>query len=184
MTTTIRYVAFLRGVNVGGRKLIKMENLVRTFGSAGFQNVRTLIASGNVMFDARATDPDRLGKKIEKTLLKTLGYEVAVIVRTIDELKQLVKLNPFKKVKASKDKMMFVTLISSEPKPKPKFPLRSEKENLEVLVVINRAAFMVAYRKKTGWFAFPNNFIEKLWGVIGTTRNFSTLERIAAMGSD
>lgn len=82
MTT---YIAFLRGINVGGKKTIKMEDLVRVFASMGFRNVRTFIQSGKVIFDAPETG-DVLTRKIEKKLLKSFGYEVLVVLRTSDDL--------------------------------------------------------------------------------------------------
>jgi uncharacterized protein (DUF1697 family) len=176
-----RYVAFLRGINVGGRKMIKMAELARLLSAAGFKNVRTFIASGNVIFDAPQKESKMLAGKIEKTLLKGLGYEVSVVVMTIDKLKAITKRNPFKRVNPSDDVMLFVTLFSSELKPKPKLPLTSAPENLELVSVTDSAAFMVAHRKKTGWFDFPNNFIEKAFGLTATTRNWSTLVKIVAM---
>jgi uncharacterized protein (DUF1697 family) len=176
-----RYIAFLRGINVGGRKMIKMAELVRLFTAAGFKNVRTFIASGNIIFDSPQKDPKALAGKIEKTLLKGLGFEVAVVVMTLDKLKAITKRNPFKLVKPSDDVMLFVTLFSSELKPRPKLPLKNASDNLDVISVTDSAAFMIAHRKKTGWFEFPNNFIEKAFGVTATTRNWSTLVRIVTM---
>jgi len=176
-----KYIAFLRGINVGGRKMIKMAELVRLLTAAGFKNVRTFIASGNVIFDASQKDSAALAAKIEKTLLKGLGFEVRVVVMSLDQLKAITKRNPFKRVKPSDDVMLFVTLFSSELKPKPKLPLDSAPDNLEVVSVTDGAAFMIAHRKKTGWFEFPNNFIEKKFGLTATTRNWSTLVKIVAM---
>src|SRR5688572_17077779 len=90
------YVAFLRGVNVGGKKPIRMKQLAEVLTAAGFRNVRTFIASGNVIFEASAKDPKRIAKKMEKHLLNALGYELTVIIRTVDELRALIKRNPFK----------------------------------------------------------------------------------------
>lgn len=160
--------------------MIKMAELVRLFTAAGFKNVRTFIASGNVIFDAPQKDPKALATKIEKTLLQGLGFEVAVVVMTLDRLKEITKRNPFKQVNDSDDVMLFVTLFSSELKPKPKLPLASTPDNLELVSVTVSAAFMIAHRKKTGWFDFPNNFIEKAFGVTATTRNWSTLVKIVA----
>ena len=174
----IRYVALLRGINVGGRKLIKMDQLREVFESAGFKNVRTLIASGNVSFDARETDVNKLTRKIEKALLKAFGYEVNVTVRTVDELKALVKRNPFKQVKSSKDVMLCVAFLFSPLSQKPKFPLVYPKEKLEILVVQNGAAFIVARRKANGWFTFPHEFVEKTFGVLSTTRNWTTVQKL------
>jgi uncharacterized protein (DUF1697 family) len=176
-------VALLRGINVGGRKLIKMDQLVRIFNAAGFANVRTLIASGNVVFDAPQPDVNRLAKTIEKHLEKALGYDVTVIVRTIDDLKKFVKHKPFNKVNASGDVMLFVTFLASEPEKKPKLPLTSVTDNMELFWLRDRISCTLARRKKTGWFGFPNNFIEKQLGVSATTRNWSTVVKLAAAGT-
>src|SRR2546428_8366057 len=92
----IKYVAFLRGINVGGKKLIKMEELSRAFGSLGFKHVRTFIASGNVLFEAAETDADVLARKIEKKVLKSFDEHVTVILQTVAELEKIVRRNPFR----------------------------------------------------------------------------------------
>ena len=176
---TIKYVALLRGINVGGNKLIKMKELAAVMTAAGFQGVRTFIASGNVIFESAATDPVRLARRIEKELEKAFGHDVAVIVRKIDELEAVLKLAPFKQVK-DKDTMFFVVFISSDPKVMPKLPFVYDSENFEVIAVKHGAAFIVARRKRTGWFGFPNNFIEKQFTLTATTRNWSTVERLVA----
>src|SRR4029079_19107301 len=115
MDSMISYVAFLRGINVGGHKLIKMEDLARVFVSAGFKNVRTLIASGNVIFEARETERDVLARKIEKKITKAFGHEITVVIMTIAQLKAAVRRHPFKDLEASRDIMLFVTFLASEP---------------------------------------------------------------------
>jgi len=72
----IRYITFLRAINVGGQKLIKMEALARIFTSAGFKNVRTFIQSGNVIFDSRSGNAAALGKKIKRTLRHAITNHV------------------------------------------------------------------------------------------------------------
>jgi uncharacterized protein (DUF1697 family) len=177
----IKYVALLRGINVGGKKLIKMEDLSRVFARSGFKNVRTFIQSGNVIFDAAQTNSDVLARKIEKKLLESFGHEVTVIVITIAELEDILKRNPFKKIKPGTDVMMFVTFLSTEPNSRPKLPLISSTENLEVFAIKGRAAFILARRKKNGASGFPNNFIEKQLGVSATTRNWTTVSKIVAL---
>jgi hypothetical protein len=61
-----------------------------------------------------------------------------------------------------------------------KLPLESKTEKLEVFAIQDRAAFTVARRKKTGWFGFPNGFIEKEFGVAATTRQWRTVEKVVA----
>src|SRR6267378_509153 len=177
MASTLTYIAFLRGINVGGNKLIKMDALAEVFRSAGFRNVKTYIASGNVIFDTRASDRELLAKKIERRLLKTFGHQIAVVVFSLAELQVLVERGPFKGLKRDADTMLFVILLRSAVAPM-KLPLVSKTENFKVIAVQDRAAFMVARRKKTGWFVYPNNFIEKEFAVVATTRNWSTVEKV------
>ena len=174
----IKYVAFLRGINVGGKRLIKMEDLRRVIESIGLKNVRTFIASGNVLFETSQTNRAALTRKIEKKLMTAFGHDVPVVLQTIDELKDLLRTGPFRKIKPSADVMMCVTLLTAEPKAGPKLPFQSATENLEVLAIKNRAAFILCRRKKNGMFSFPNNFFEKEFGVTATTRQWNTIVRI------
>lgn len=173
-----RYVALLRGINVGGQKLIKMEELARIFTGAGFKHVRTYQASGNVIFDSPSANKAALGKKIEKALQQSLGYEVTVVLRTHSELESLVARNPFRRRASGADVMQCVVFLSDDPANKIQIPIISSTDNLKVFAVADRAAFVMMRRKKTGWFGFPNNFVEKQFGVLGTTRQWSTVTKI------
>jgi len=177
----IKYVAFLRGINVGGKKLIKMEDLRHAVESLGLRNVSTFIQSGNVLFDTSQTNRDALTKTIEKKLLTAFGHDVPVVLQTIDELRDILRAGPFKKIKPGADVMMFVAFLAAEPDGRPKLPLRSATENLEVLAIKDRAAFILCHRKKNGMFAFPNNFLEKEFKVAATSRNWNTVNRIVAL---
>ena len=95
-----KYVAFLRGINVGGRKLVGMDDLSRTFVSIGLKNVKTYIQSGNVLFESASTNKKTVAKQIEKGIHGLFKADVAVFLRSIDELQQIVKLDPFKKAGA------------------------------------------------------------------------------------
>lgn len=162
-TAMTRYVAFLRGINVGGRKLIKMDDLAGAFVSLKLNNVRTYIASGNVIFETALVDTSALTRTIERKLLQVFGHEIAVVLQTSKELAAHVKRNPFKKINADKDVMLSVTFLTAEPQ-KRKLPLRTRNEMLEVLAVKDRAAYIVCHRKKTGSFEFPNNFLRRSLG--------------------
>ncbi len=174
----IRYVAFLRAINVGGQRLIKMDELARIFTAAGLKNARTYIQSGNVIFDSASANAAGLQTKIEKTLRNVLGFEVPVMIRRLADIEASVRCNPFKKIKLDADVGLFVVFLSDEPQHDPKLPLTSVTENLDVLEVKDRAAFVVSRRKKKGMHSFPNKFVEKELGVLGTTRNWSTVNKI------
>ena len=81
-----RVVAFLRGINVGGH-IVKKERLQGVFEALGFRDVMTYKQSGNVIFETEVKDMEKIRTRIEDKLKKTLGYDVAVFIRTIDYLK-------------------------------------------------------------------------------------------------
>lgn len=172
-----KYIALLRKVNVGGSNLIKMNALREVFETAGFKNVRTFQQAGNVVFESAAKNPAVIGGKLEKLLSKSFNADLRAFVFTVDELARITKQDPFKSVESG-DVMLCVAFLADKPAHKPKLPLKSATENLELIAVKDRAAFVVARRKKTGWFGFPNNFVEKELGVTATTRQWSTLRKL------
>ena len=90
----MRYVALLRGVNVGGAAKVEMPRLKALFEDLGLASVRTYINSGNVLFDSRATDRTRLTRRIEKAIEAEFGFPVRVLLRAGDEVARLVKAIP------------------------------------------------------------------------------------------
>src|SRR5437868_449507 len=105
----VKYAAFLRGVNVGGR-MVKMAELKASFEKAGLQAVKTLLNSGNVVFESDKTE-QQLKKQIEETLTKTFGYPAKVWVLSVSELKNLVDANPF--INAPKDYHQYVIFFEN-----------------------------------------------------------------------
>ena len=177
-----RYVAFLRGINVGGRGVLKMQDLARMFATAGCEKVKTYIQSGNVVFEARAGDLERLHRKFEKRLRDRLGIAVKVMLRTSREIENLINLDPFKKAGNDPKVKRYVAFLYGKPRSKPELPLISAKEGIEVFLVRNLEAFSLS-REVKGRYGFPNNFIEKELGVPATTRNWNTVGKIAALAS-
>ena len=89
-----QYVALLRGINVGGKNLIKMTDLKTCFESLGFKDVRTYIQSGNVLFRAAGSDQANLTKRIENAISKSFNYESRVVVRSQKQMKAIVAKAP------------------------------------------------------------------------------------------
>jgi uncharacterized protein (DUF1697 family) len=88
------FAAFLRGINVGGHRKVEMARLKKTFEGLGFRSVKTLIASGNVVFEAGAANPAALTRKIQMAIHQDFGFEVQVLLRDSAEMKKLVKSIP------------------------------------------------------------------------------------------
>ena len=91
----MRYVALLRGINVGGATMIKMADLKAEFEALGFENVRTYINSGNLAFDAKKSSENRLADKIETAVEALVGRHIAVVVREQNDIKRILQNNPF-----------------------------------------------------------------------------------------
>jgi uncharacterized protein (DUF1697 family) len=89
-----QYVALLRGINVGGKNLIKMTDLKACFETLGFEDVRTYIQSGNVLFRTAELAQAKLTKQIEKALSETFKYSSVVVVRSHKQLKEIVANAP------------------------------------------------------------------------------------------
>jgi len=173
------HVAFLRAVNVGGRAVVKMTDLKAAFERAGCRNVRTFIASGNVLFDAPARLPATLRTRIAKELLKVFGKAPGVCYRTLDEIDALVAKDPFAKHLGDKTKMRFVAFMDRVPDKVPKLPVRLEKECVEIAGMHAADLLILSWRTPRGMFGFPNACVEAL-GVTATTRNWNTVTRVAA----
>ncbi len=172
----MNYIAFLRGINVSGHKIIKMADLAKMFTDIKFKNVKTYIASGNVLFDSNEKDVSKLEAKIEKEILKTFGFDVVVFVRTRDELEKIIKLNPFAKIKIEKPK--FYVLFTKEKFTKLKLPFVSEKYAVEVIAALDNNFFCVARPDVIGSGGGANLFIEKEHKIPATTRNWNTIIKI------
>jgi uncharacterized protein (DUF1697 family) len=111
----MRYVAFLRGMNLGGRR-IRNEELKQRFGALGLGEVACFRASGNVVFATEKADEARLTRQIEDGLGGSLGYEVPVFLRDAEELRAIVAHEPFDPdvVEASQGKLQ-VSLLKKKP---------------------------------------------------------------------
>jgi len=171
------YIALLRGINVGGRRTVKMEKLKSIMESLEFQNVKTYIQSGNVLFETEARDTNLLRQSIESKLDEELGFKIPAIVRTGAELEDVVKQNPFHSGTESENTNLHLTFLSSEPDEKALDRLASYKNDVDDFRVLNREVYL---RCGTGYGTtmFSNNFFESMLKVLATTRNWKTVNKI------
>jgi uncharacterized protein (DUF1697 family) len=170
-----RFVAFLRGINVGGH-IVRKERLQESFNSLGFQNISTYKQSGNVVFEADSESVEEIEKKIEIKLQETLGYNVVVFVRTIAQLKDIIESEPFK----GQNKEGTSFLITFLADPPAKFPIELPtiipKSTAEVISKKCMEFFNVTHGGGEG--ALPNPFIESKLKVKATTRNMNIIQEI------
>ncbi|WP_083918924.1 DUF1697 domain-containing protein [Rudaea cellulosilytica] len=168
-----RYVAFLRGVSPMNAK---MPELKRCFEQAGFGNVKTVLASGNVVFDSRAGSELALARRIEAAMDKHLDRNFYTIVRSVDALRELIESDPYKAYRLSADAKRIVTFLREPRKPVPTLP--AEVEGARILAVDGSEIF-TAYVPQPGNPAFMR-LIEKTFGAEITTRTWDTVKKCAA----
>jgi uncharacterized protein (DUF1697 family) len=172
------HVAFLRAVNVGGRGLVKMTDLQEAFTAAGAKNVRTVIASGNVVFDAPAALGPLRGR-IQQRVNALLGAEPVMVFRTMRYLERLIETDPFGSLVNDTRVKLYVLFLSGKPKQLPAFPITIAKEAIDVPGMHEQDALIVSRRKPNGMYGFPGLWTDKELGVASTARNWSTVVRIA-----
>lgn len=169
----MRYVAFLRGVNVGG-VTVKMADLTKLLEKSGFEDVKTLLASGNVIFESAKKDSRKLAGDIEKILETKYKRTIRVIVRPMHDLEMLAKGNPFKGIVADKNTVLYVTFLD-------KAPTNHFKTTSEYLTVTKTCPFAVciALDRHGGHNSIDVMMdLTKHYGKDITTRNWNTVEKI------
>jgi len=178
------YAAFLRGINVGGNKLVKMADVKKAFESLGMSDVETLGASGNVTFTAPAMDADKGAKRIQDGLRTTLGLSTSAIVRSLEELRQVAASDPFKSVKLTPDIRLYVTFFGAPASSKNgiAIPYQSPDKIFRILKIAGSDLYSVVDLSTGGSTLDAMGFIEKEFGKNGTTRNWNTLQKLIAKG--
>jgi uncharacterized protein (DUF1697 family) len=173
----MRYIAFLRAVNVGGR-FVTMERLRAIFEDLGLTEVRSFIQSGNIFFESRSKSRDALTKRIEARLHEELGYEVATFVRTVDEVAVAIASDPFADVDVTEHTRVCVVFVRSVPRGL-ELPLRSPKGEIEIIGATSGEAFVVLHQKP-GRPVNAGPFLEKTFRGKVTVRFYGATQKILA----
>jgi uncharacterized protein (DUF1697 family) len=167
-----RYAAFLRGVMPMN---CKMPALRAAFEAAGFTDVKTVLGSGNVVFDARSTSERAVEQQAEAAMADQLGRAFFTIVRPIAELRDLLSTDPYKPFKVSPDAKRIVTFLRGRPKGKIKLPV--ELHGARILAMKDGEIFS-AYLPTPKGPVFMG-LIEKTFGKDQTTRTWDTVAKVA-----
>jgi uncharacterized protein (DUF1697 family) len=163
-------VALLRGVNLGAKARVPMAELRQELTALGFEDVVTYIQSGNVVF--RTAQKARAAAKIEKRIASKFGLKIAVMLRTLPELRRIAKGNPFSKADTSK---LHVVFLAGKPKKGAKLdPDRSPGDEFAV----KGSEVYLRLPDGAGRTKLSNDYIERALGVQGTQRNWNTLLKL------
>lgn len=175
------YVAFLRGINVGGNALLKMTELKKSFESLGFTNVVPVLASGNVVFETSTTVTSVLKQRIEEKLATTFRVQIIAIVRTGPQILDLLKLDPFKNVKITPQTKLHVTFLAEETKQGGKFPRPFPSKEFQIMQVSPCEICSAVVLSSNARTPELMKLLEKEFGKKITTRTWNTLQKIGTL---
>jgi uncharacterized protein (DUF1697 family) len=173
----ITYLALLRAINVGGRNKVAMADLRDLLEQQGFEDPRTLLQTGNVVFEGKKLATAALEEKLEKAAAKVLGVETDFFVRTADEWKAMLRANPFKD-EARRDPSHLVVLLMKDEPPKARVEaLRTLVKGPELIAQKGRQLY-VTYPDGIGHSRLTPTVIEKALETRVTGRNWRTSLKI------
>lgn len=178
MTTS---VALLRGINVGGHRLIKMAELKAMFEGMGFGAVQTYIQSGNVVFQAAEAEQP-LRQRIERQIESAFGFPVTVALRSAGELTRLIAACPFAPDALGEGESLYAALLADTPSPAGIERLLASKTEPDECRVLGREVYLL-YRQSMRLTQLTNNLIEGRLGVAATSRNWRTITALATMSN-
>ena len=153
----------------------RMPELKRAFEAAGFKDVKTLLSSGNVTFEAPKAAESTIREKAHAAMKKVLGQEFLTIVRPVDELRKLLASDPFARFKLAPGSKRVVTFLQSAPPARIDLPI--ERDGARVLALEGREAFTVYVATPKGPVFMT--LIGKAFGKEQTTRTWQTVEKVA-----
>lgn len=177
------YLALLRGINVSGKKIIKMEDLRKLMEALGYADVKTYIQSGNVVFSNPEGDKALIEKTVEEAIEKQYGFDVSVFVVDKDKLDKAVINNPFtegREEEASGFKKLYVTFLSETPSDENMEKLHQSSIGDDLIEVIGDVLYF-KLESKASDSKLSNNLIESKLKLRATTRNWNTTLKLLNM---
>jgi len=177
------YVSMLRAVNVGGTSVIKMDALRRIYESMGLSDVRTLLASGNVVFRSRIRAREQLVKRITQEIERQLGLTVEVIVRSLAEIESIVERGPVLSPLADMAKL-HVMFLAGVPAAAAQATLGKwhKESKLPEMLEMRGPEIYLYYPNGVGRSKLSGAVIENKLDTVGTARNWNTLTKLMEVG--
>jgi uncharacterized protein (DUF1697 family) len=174
------HLALLRGINVSGHNMIKMDVLKSLLEHAGFMNVRTYIQSGNVFVNSEEENSASVGFIIKQEIFKQLGLEVPVVVIGKKELETCFTTNPYLKGKEVDEKKLYVAFISKELPSSAINDLKISQFKPDE-ASIDQNKIYIKYAVGAGNTRLDQKYIEKKLNVVATIRNWNTVTKLLEM---
>ncbi|MEC4114732.1 DUF1697 domain-containing protein [Myroides pelagicus] len=165
------YITLLRGINVSGKNIIKIEALKSLCTTLGLQNIKTYIQSGNIVYQTTTQDPHALSLKIHQTIRDNFGLNISILTMSSEQFEDIVNQNPYNTTdELSK---LYISFINSPPQLNHLDSLNEKKADTELIHITTSAVYLVA-AIGYGKTKITNTLIENKLKVTATTRNYKT----------
>ena len=174
------YVTLLRGINVGGKKMLPMETLRGIYAGLGFSGVRTYLQSGNVVFESAEQDQAGLVKRIEAHIEQACGYSVPVFIRQAAELRRVLAGNPYLTGRREDPSKLHVTFLYQAPPEEVWSRLVAPGDTADEFAKGEMAVYLFC-PNGYGKTRLSNSFFERKINLPVTTRNWNTVNALYKM---
>ncbi len=176
------YISLLRGINVSGKNLIKMDLLTQLFIEFGFENVETYIQSGNIVFTSKDEDLIEIEEKIYNGILEKFNLNISVIIIKLDDFQNILNHCHFTKLNDIDEKNIYISFLSEESTNYDKTKILAKKNESELIEFSEKAIYLYC---PTGYgnTKISNNFLESALKVSITTRNWNTCNKLLEIGN-
>ncbi len=180
-TSSDTYVALLRGINVGGRNRLPMDELARLFEHAGCASVKTYIQSGNVVFAAAPTIALKARESVAAAVSARIGTDIPVVLRSVADLARVVEENPF--LAESQDpRTLHVGFLSDRPSPDRAASLDPSRSPPDEFVVRGNEIYLRLANGMSGT-RFTASYVERVLATSATFRNWRTVVNLLSMAT-
>jgi uncharacterized protein (DUF1697 family) len=175
------YISMLRGVNMAGHNKIKMTDLSALYKTLGFKDAETFIQSGNVVFsNPENTTVPEIATRIEKAILKKFNYIIPVIIRTTEELREVISINPFREEENFNSERLAVIFLYEKPSEEQIEKVKNINYPPDKFKIIGKEVFIYC-PNGFGKSKIYTGFFENKMKVSGTGRNWNTINSLLAI---
>jgi uncharacterized protein (DUF1697 family) len=177
------YITLLRGINVSGHHIIKMDALRSLFQLMGFENIRTYIQSGNIVYKGKSIEIDQLNRQIAQEIEKVFGFSIHVQTFTNTQFQNILQGNPFIADGEKDTAFMHVMFVNQAPSNLKLDNIYSKQRHGEEIAIQNEAVYLYL-PKGSGDSKWSNTFLENQLKVQATTRNWKTCQQLLLLAEE
>ena len=178
------FISFLRGINVGGNKKIKMAELKTLYESLGLTTVQTLLQSGNVIFETDLTDTVEMAHQIESGIEKTFGFVSRIVLRTPEQLRAVIARHIFSDEQLTQTNVAMVMFLLDTPTGEAVEALKNEYKGPETYHISGQDMYIHYGSSGSHASKLTNALIDRRLKTVSTARNWNTVTKLVAIADE